>query len=225
MHRKLSIVVLALAVSGCGSTKSPSEPTNPNVVLYTAIGASDTTGFGSSVVCLPLVACSQGTGYVQTVERRLSTSGKTVTLLNLGIPGAVLSPQMQALGNSLGRSIVGNFLEREVPFTQRDATLVTVFAGGNDANTVGAALQAGMGGLDPIGYVLSQVDAFGRDLRSLIAGVKDRAPQARIVVLNLPNLAGLPYASGYSLTEKRFLQQIAVGFSAQINALGRKACW
>lgn len=197
MHRKLLIVACALAVSACGSAKSPSEPTDPNVVLYTALGASDTTGFGGSVVCLPLIACSQGTGYVQTVERRFASSGKTVTLLNLGIPGAVLSPQMQTLGNSLGRGIVGNF----------------------DANTVGAALQAGMGGIDPAAYVQTHIDSFGRDLRTLLTGVKDRAPDARVVFLNLPNLAGLPYASGHSLNEKRWLQQIAVGFSAQVNAL------
>ena len=217
--RRLFFVACALAVSACGSAKNPSEPTNPNVVLYTALGASDTTGFGGSVACLPLVACSNGTGYVQTVERRFSTSGKTVTLLNLGIPGAVLSPQMQTLGNSLGRGIAANFIEREVPFVQRNATLVTVFAGGNDANTVGSALQAGMGGIDPAAYVQTHVDNFGRDLRTLLSGVKDRAPDARVVFLNLPNLAGLPYAAGNSLNEKRWLQQISVGFSAQVNAL------
>jgi lysophospholipase L1-like esterase len=219
MHRKLFLIAAALAVSGCSSAKNPSEPTSPNVVLYTALGASDTTGYGGSVVCLPLVSCSQGTGYVQTVERRFSSSGKTVTLLNLGIPGAVLGPQMQTLGNTLGRGIVGNFLEREVPFVQRNATHVTVFAGGNDANTVGAALQSGMGGLDPAGYVQTHVDGFARDLQTLVTGVKDRAPDARVVFLNLPNLAGLPYANGYSLSEKRWLQLISVGFSAKINAL------
>jgi lysophospholipase L1-like esterase len=221
-HIFFSFVVLALlAVSGCNSSKSPSEPSpsDPNSVLYTAIGASDAIGIGASVQCLPLTACPQGTGYVQTLERRLRSDGKTVTLLNLGIPGAVLSPSIQQLGNSIGREVFGNFLEREVPFVQRDATLVTVFAGGNDANVVGAAIQAGLGGLNPNAYVQTQIDNFGRDLRSLMAGVKDRAPTARIVVLNLPNLAGLPYASGYTLAEKRFLQQIAVGFSGQANAL------
>lgn len=223
MNRKIVFVVVALAVSGCSTSKGPTEPTNPNLVLYTAIGASDTTGFGSSIPCLPLTTCPDGTGYVQTIERRLESSGKTVTLLNIGIPGAVLGPDIQALGNSLGRGIVGNFLEREVPFVQRNANMVTVFAGANDANTVGAALQAGRGGLDPSGYVQTHIDNFGRDLRALIAGIRDRAPDARIFVLNLPNLAALPYSAGLSLNEKRWLQQIAVGFSAQINALGAQS--
>jgi len=215
------VVGALLVVSGCNSSKSPTDPTptNPNTILYTAIGASDAIGIGASVPCLPLTPCPQGTGYVQTLERQLRTGANTVTLLNLGIPGTVLSPATQSLGNSIGREIFGNMLEREVPFVQRDATLVTVFAGGNDANTIGAALEAGLGGLNPTGYVQTQIDNFGRDMRSLMTGVKDRAPTARIVILNLPNLAGLPYASGYTLTQKRFLQQIAVGFSGQINTL------
>jgi len=220
MHRKILIVVAALAVSACASSESPTGPSNPSVVLYTAIGASDTTGFGSSVPCLPLTSCPQGTGYVQLIERRLESSGKTVTLLNIGIPGAVLSPEMEALGDSLNREIPANFLERELPFVQREATLVTVFAGGNDANTVGAALQAGLGGLNPAGYVQTQVTNFGRDLRTLMTGIRERAPNARIIILNLPNLAALPYSAGRSLNEKQWLQGISVGFSAQINALG-----
>lgn len=221
MNRKFLILVALLAVSGCESVSSPSDPpANSNIVLYTAIGASDTSGFGSSAPCLPLTSCPDGTGYVQTIERRLRTSGKSVTLLNLGIPGAVLAPEVQAIGNQLGRGIVGNFIEREIPFVQRNATLVSVFAGANDANTIGAAIAAGFGGVNPAGYVQTHTENFGRDLRTLVAGIKDRAPQARIVFLNLPNMAGLPYMSGNSLTEKRWLQQIAVGFSAQINALG-----
>jgi len=220
MKRLVWLIVTLLAVSGCESARSPSEPTpDPNTVLYTAIGASDAIGFGGSVPCLPLTACPQGTGYVQTIGRRLQGTGKTVTLLNLGIPGAVLSPEIQSIGNSIGRDIFGNFLEREMPFVQRNATLVTVFAGANDVNTIGGALEAGLGGVNPSAYVLTRTENFGRDLRALVAGIKDRAPQARIVVLNIPNMAGLPYAAGYSLTQKRWLQQIAVGFSAQANAL------
>ena len=221
MKRHIPVVVLALfTAAGCDSSKSPTDPTpNPNSILYTAIGASDAIAIGASVPCVPLTPCPQGTGYVQLLARRLGTGGNTVTLLNLGIPGTVLSPATQSLGNSIGREIFGNMLEREVPFVQRDATLVTVFAGGNDANIVGDALKAGLGGLNPTAYVQAQIDNFGRDMRSLMTGVKDRAPAARIVILNLPNLAGLPYASSYTPTEKRFLQQIAVGFSGQINAL------
>jgi lysophospholipase L1-like esterase len=115
--------------------------------------------------------------------------------------------------------VLTNFLDSEVPFVATDATLVTVFAGGNDVNTVGAAVEAGYGGVDPLGYVITRSEGFGRDLKKMMDGIKARAPRARVVVLNLPNLAGLPYASGYSTTRKKALQDIAVRFSAEINKL------
>ena len=223
MHvRFLCLSALLVAVSACGMT-SPSEPSEPpppaNVVNYTAIGASDAIGFGSSSVCLPFTPCPDGKGYVQLLERRLRADGKTVTLLNLGLPGGVLGPEIQAIGNQLGRGVLTNFLDNEVPFVATNATLVTVFVGGNDVNTVGAAVEAGYAGVDPIGYVIARADGFGRDLKKMMDVIKARAQNARVVVLNLPNLAGLPYASGYSSTRKKALQNIAVRFSAEINKL------
>ena len=223
MHvRFLCLSALLISVSACGM-KTPSEPSEPpppaNVVNYTAIGASDAIGFGSSSACLPFTPCPDGRGYVQLLERRLKADSKTVTLLNLGLPGSVLSPEIQAIGNRLGRGILSNFLENEVPFVASNATLVTVFAGGNDVNTVGAAVEAGYAGVDSIGYVISRTEGFGRDLKKMMDGIKGRAPNARVVVLNLPNLAGLPYASSYSSTKKKALQNIAVRFSAEINKL------
>jgi lysophospholipase L1-like esterase len=221
-HFRLPLLVLALAAAGaCDLLKNPNDP-DPipaNVVNYTAVGASDAIGFGSSVVCVPFTDCPNGAGYVQILARHFKSDGKTTTLLNLGIPGAVLSPEIQAIGNTLHRDILTNLLDNELPFVSKDSTVVTIFTGGNDANTIGAALDAGLGGSDPNGYLQQRVANFGRDLKKLTDGIHERAPQARIVVLNLPNLAALPYASGYSLAQKRGLQQIAVAFSAQMNNL------
>jgi lysophospholipase L1-like esterase len=223
MKKALLGLLALLAVSGCDLLKhSPNEPSEnqpKNNVSYTAIGASDAIGFGSSIVCLPFTDCPAGMGYVPVIVRKFLDAGKVVSHLNLGIPGAVLGPDVQNIGNALGRDIFANFLDRELPFVPRDTTAVTIFAGGNDVNTVGAAIEAGMAGSDPAGYVLTQTQNFGRDMRTLVDGIRSRAPEARIVILNLPNLAAMPYANGYTITQKRWLQQIAVGFSAQINAL------
>lgn len=222
MKRRLWFVLALSALSACDLFKQgPTEPTPTpsNEVYYTAIGASDAIGFGGSAACLPFTECPNGTGYVQVLGRRLKSAGKTVTLVNLGIPGSVLSPEIEAIGDSIGRDIFGNFIERELPFVPRNTTLVTIFAGANDVNTIGAALQAGLGGADLAGYVATRTVNFGRDLRALVNGIKDRAPLARIVALNLPNMAALPYAAGQPLDRRRWLQQIAVGFSAQVNAL------
>jgi lysophospholipase L1-like esterase len=221
MKHRLVTLVSFLAAVGC-ATPSPTGPSDPpagSVVSYSAVGASDAQGVGGSVACIPFSPCPNGTGYVQLVSSRLRDEGKDVTLLNLGIPGGVLSPEIQSIGDALGREGLTNFLTNQVPFVAQDATLVTVFAGGNDANIIGAALLAGYGGSDPEAYLETLTENFGRDLLALAAGIRARAPQARLVVLNLPNLAALPYAAAYTLAERRALQRIAVGLSAEANRL------
>jgi lysophospholipase L1-like esterase len=217
------LLLAAVSVCACESQRNPTDPSpgpGPfNSEYFTAVGASDAIGVGASVVCIPLTTCPDGTGYVQIVHRRLKDSGKTVTHLNLGLPGAVLSPEIQGIGNSIGREILVNLIDRELPFVPRDSTLVTVFAGGNDANTIGEALERGAAGSDRVGYVNTQVQNFGRDIRMLVSGIKDRATGARVVVINLPNMAAMPYVSSLSLDRKRWLQMIAVGFSGQINSV------
>jgi lysophospholipase L1-like esterase len=217
-----AVVCLAM-LAGCSEngSDSPTDPSPPNSqeVSYAAVGASDGIGYGGSLPCLPFADCPDGTGYVQSTVRRLRAQGRTVTITNLSIPGAVLSREIQDLGNALGGAIPGNFIERELPFVPRAATLVTIFAGGNDGNTIGSAVRAGNGGSDPRAYVDATVRNYGRDLALLVGGVRERAPQARVVLLNLPNLAALPYVSGLAVEELSLLQRIAVGLSAQANAL------
>lgn len=222
--KQIGLFAALIWVSACGFVTNPTTPSDPtsatsNAVVYSAIGASDASGIGASVPCLPFVNCPNGTGYVQVIARRYASDGKTVTLQNLGVPGAALSKTFQDIGNQVNRDILINFLNDEMPFVKTDATLVTVFAGGNDANAVASAAKAGLGGSNATGWVATQIQTFGRDMTSLVAGIRARAPKARIVILNLPNLAGMPYAAGYSLDDRRALQAIAVGMNAQINAM------
>jgi len=219
--KKLCLLLLVPAAAACGTVISPTTPVTPStstVAVYSAIGASDANGVGSSAPCIPYTTCPEGKGFVQEVVRRLQAAGKTVTLQNLGVPGAVLSPATQALGNKLNRGIAINFLQDEAPFIRTDSTLVTVFAGGNDANTIGSALKAGLAGSNATAWVNQQIAAFAADMASLVNAIKGRAPKARIVILNLPNLAAMPYSAGNTAQEKQILQQIAVGLNAGINA-------
>lgn len=219
--KKICLLVTVVSAVACGAVKSPTSPepaATTNVAIYSAIGASDANGVGSSVPCLPYTTCPEGKGYVQEIYRRLQASGKTVTMQNLGVPGAVLSPAIQTLGNQLNRGIPINFLQDEAPFVRTDSTLVTIFAGGNDANTLGSALKAGFGGSNATAWATQQIAQFKTDMAALVSAVKARAPKARIVILNLPNLAAMPYAKNNTTAEKQILQQIAVGFNAGINA-------
>lgn len=217
--------VLAIAVLGAGlvacsksNDDSPTAPTPTGTTSYTAIGASDGVGVGSSVVCVPFTDCPDGAGWVQGLYRRLKASGDA-KLTNLSVPSAVLSPAMVALGQRVGRDHLGNFLVNQSPFTASDSTLVTVFAGGNDANTLATAVRNQIGGDDFRGYIDQQVTQWGNDYAALLTAIRAKAPNARIVLLNLPNLAAAPYVARNTQFERQILQRVAVGFSERANAL------
>jgi lysophospholipase L1-like esterase len=183
--------------------------------VYVAIGASDAIGFGSSVVCAPFTVCPTGLGYVQVAERSLRADGFVVTLTNLGIPAGVIGPDFEALGRQLSRTIPGNYIDDQLPFVTGSTTLVTIFAGGNEVLTISAALAAGIGANNPNAYIEEQVRAFGANFATLLGGIRQRA-SPRIVILNLPNLAGLPYLAGAPLAQRQAAQRASVGMTRTV---------
>jgi lysophospholipase L1-like esterase len=205
---------------GLGNTDNPVAPSGPpapgSTIVYSAIGASDAIGVGSSVPCVPFTDCPNGMGYVPVAVRQLKAQGFTVNLLNLGIPTAVIGHDFESLGQQYNRTIIGNFIDQEMPFALTNSTIVTVFAGVNDIITVVAALGAGAGGSDPSGYIDRQAKAFGADYATLVAGIRARAPKARIVALNVPNVAGLPYFTGAPLAERQAQQRLSVAFTTTV---------
>lgn len=219
------LITLGTACNKAGESPTSPSPTTPNApIYYTAIGASDGIGFGGSSPCLPFADCPTGPGYVQTLRRRLAEGGRTVEHRNLSIPGSVLSKAVFDLAASVGRSVdslAGNFIERQAPFVPVETTHITIFAGGNDANTIAFAARS-RGGADPYGFAATQIQQWGLDLEDLVARIRTRAPNARIVALNLPNLAASPYLAGNPTIEKSLMQRVAVGLSDKINALQSK---
>ena len=225
---RFKVVLLAVALAGTiacggkgkGSPTEPGPPPQPNSnISYTAIGASDAVGVGSSMVCIPFTECPDGRGYVQVATRELKARGFTVSLTNLGFPAQVLSRRLQDLGTRYGRTIPGNILELQAPFVVASTTFVTIFTGANDVDTIVAALGGGAGGSDQssqTAYIDSQIDAFGQDFAALLNTVRDRAPSARIVVMNLPNMAGMPRNVGGSLQKRRAEQMLSVGITTKV---------
>jgi lysophospholipase L1-like esterase len=219
-----------VALAGCNSKKDDGgDNPNPNgpsggtsTVGYTAIGASDTTGFGSSSPCIPFSDCPNGSGYVQRVTRELRGAGRTVNLLNLGIPGSVVGPEIETLARQLGRGTIGNFVERELPFVPRSTTLVTIFGGANDVNVVASGITAGMGGGNPQGWGEQFAIGFGRDLGTIVDGIRAKAPDTRILLYNPPNGAAIPSTANRSVAEKRLLQAISVRFALEANNLASR---
>jgi lysophospholipase L1-like esterase len=229
----LPIIALGFLLIGCGAKDnnplSPSAPpTAGSVVSYTAIGASDAMGWGSSAWCVPFTDCPNGTGYVPVIVRRLKGLGATVSSSNLGIPGAFIGPDFESLANQYGAGfpsipgydLKGNFIDSEVPFVPKDSTVVTIFAGGNDVRAVAHAMDVGAGGSNQQAFLDQQIANFKNDFNAVLSTIKQRAPQARIVAANLPNFAALPYTSSYSSAQRFWVQKISVGFSTQVvNAL------
>ena len=218
--RRIGLVAATvLAATSCGE-KSPAAPTGPpgpgSGIVYTAIGASDANGVGSSVPCVPFDQSCNGMGYVYIATRQLKTQGFTVSLTNLGIATAVIGRDFQTLGQQYNHTIAANFIEQEMPFVVAGATLVTIFSGINEINTITSALGGGAGGSDPNGFIDNQVRAYGVDYATLLAGIRTKAPSARIVILNVPNAAGLPYLARVSLTQRQAAQRAAVGMSRTI---------
>ncbi len=219
--RRVLTILASLVIVACGGGNSPTSPSAaapgppaPGAsISYTAIGASDAVGGGASVPCPPYTACTGGTGYVPDIVRQLQPGRPGVTLMNLGLPGAVIGPDIQATAAAAGRQILVNFIDQEMPFVPRDSTVVTIFAGANDVNAIADAASHGSGGQDQVAFVDTQIRAFANDYQTLVRGVRSRAPNAWIVVANLPNLAGLPYTSGYSTADKQLMQKISVGFT------------
>jgi lysophospholipase L1-like esterase len=221
-----ALLVFGLAAgcskSGSGGLTSPGGVPPPgSTVVYDAVGASDADGVGSSVVCPPFVDCPNGTGYPQAAARQLSALGFVMSLTNLGIPTAVIGRDFQALSQQFrpGTPVLGNFIDAEMPFVRANATLVTVFAGGNEINTITAALGGGAGAGDQAGYIDAQVRAFAADYTTLMNGIRARAPAARFIVLNVPNLAGFPFLAQASLAQRQAAQRAAVGMTRTVNAL------
>ena len=199
---------------------APSGPAAGSTIFYTAVGASDADGVGSSGECLPLTPCPNGMGYVPVTVRALTSQGFTVNNLNLGIATSVIGRDFAVLGAQYNRLIIGNFIENEMPFVQTNATVVTIFAGVNEINTVTAALGGGAGGSDPNAFIDAQVKAFANDYATLVAGIRARAGSPRIIILNVPNAAGLPFLVGASLAQRQAAQRAAVGMTkTAVNAL------
>src|SRR5215213_967719 len=96
-------IALLAACSKLGSDVNPNAPTPPpapgSTIVYSAIGASDANGVGSSVLCAPFTDCSNGMGYVPVAVRSLRSQGFTVNHLNLGVATATISRDFQTLGN------------------------------------------------------------------------------------------------------------------------------
>jgi lysophospholipase L1-like esterase len=221
---KSVLCLLAIATAGLTACGGKNDPTGPSpipspssTIEYTALGASDVIGFGSTVVCTPFEDCPNGRGYVPVTGRDLRSRGFTTNVHPLGIPGAVLSRRILNLGAEYGRGdLLATILDQEAPFILERSTLITIFAGGNDVNVMTTALGGGAAGSDRPAYINGQVLAFGQEFSTLIRTVRERVPSARIVVLNLPNMGAMPFLARAPRDHRLAAQALSVGMTTTV---------
>ena len=212
-------LVLALALAACNKAETPTAPSPSNEVVYTVLAASDGSGVGGSAPCVPFDSeCPNGTGYVYLLKRRLQSSGRTVSLRNLAVLGAVMSPAIQALSRDIGRDVFSTLFD-QATVVSTSSTHITIFTAGNDAHVIAQNIRAGRGAADVRGFIDQHVQQWGTDLQDLVRRVRARAPEARIVAINLPNLGAAPYVAGSPVLERSILQRIAVGLTDRVNTL------
>ena len=217
-----------LAVASCiapncsklGGSDSPTGPSGPpspgSTIVYTAVGASDVAGIGSTKPCLPFEDCN-GNGYVWVAARQLRSLGYTIDVFPLGIPTTVISRSFAELAVQYGRAVVSSMIEGELPFIDRNSTLVTIFAGANEVNVITAALGGGAGGTNPAAFVDAQANSWANDFATLVNGIRSRVPQARVIALNVPNVGALPSEARDSTDQKRAAQRAAVRMTAAVD--------
>ena len=221
----MAIWTLGWGLTAC-SPPAVVVPSSTPLTRYVALGASDAVGFNASISCdgpanaagtrpqrsEPL-DCPNGTGYVPRLARLLPGQ---VELINLGRSGAVLSPAMQALR----AGIPANVLQDQVPRIPPDATLITIWVGGNDTNAI---VLAAAQREDPLAFIERQIQQFAADYQTLLQAVRARAPQARLAVANLPNFALIPLGQQQPSGLRQLLALVSVSLSQRaINPLSQQ---
>jgi lysophospholipase L1-like esterase len=179
--------------------------------VYAALGDSITAGGEAS---------TPANDYVSLVGAAL---GAQTT--NLGIGGMTSGPVNLWIGTE--NIVYSGVLAAEVPGIPTNATLVTLYIGTNDYYLAGNQSTTSTGasvGLLPDYSNMAAVEAsvesaYQTNIAGIIAGIKSRAPKARIVVATMPNYGWRDGHLG-GPNDLAVSQSIANSFKATLVATG-----
>ena len=174
---------MAVACRGCSKGGSSSSPTQPSPTPLrrrrssTRPSAPATPwGWAAARPACHSSPCPNGTGYVPVLARRLAET-RQVQTTNLGIPAAVLSPEIQQLGPAVrahhpGELHPGRDAVRAPRLDARDH-----LRGRQRCQHHRHGGRGGAGGNDPVGFIDQQVRGFGQSFDVLLRG--DPRPRPR----------------------------------------------
>ena len=85
--------------------------------------------------------------------------------------------------------------------------------------------RARPGRRQPVGWGTAFATGFGRDLATIVDGVRARAPNAKIILLNPPNGAGLPYVATRPRDSCASCRRSRCASPPRPTSRRRAACW
>lgn len=139
-----------------------------------------------------------GTSYGTPLNAQLAGSYN-----NLGIPGLRANDTLTKTGNiqnlitgqSTSATVMYDLILRDNAHTQLEqaigaqGTFYTVWVGNNDV------LGAVLAGIAMDGVTLTTKDAFQQQYTQILGAIRQNRPNASIVVANIPDVAGIPFAT------------------------------
>lgn len=170
-----------VAATPASVTVTPGPSNMPRPILAT-LGDSITFGVGASD--------PKKTSYAAILAADLGASWT-----NLGISGETLIPEPNSflLGHSASGAPyakMGGVLADEVSRVPVDSNIVTIYIGTNDIWMSEVALHSNLSDIATMPALFAKVStAFAADMKALVAGVRARAPGARIVIATNINWA------------------------------------
>lgn len=248
--RALTAVLLLLTLlgAGCSQTSTPGQA-NPPAASTSTPGADPPQGSGRFPTYVALGDSYTAAPLVPTTDINngcLRSTGNYPALVAAALPGTRLVDVSCSGADSssmVGVQETGNQAQSaQFDALSRGTDLVTVGIGGNDFNLFGTMIGtcAQLRSSDPHGapceakFTQGGADLLTRELHqirghvaAIVAGIRDRAPRARVVVVGYPQIvpahgtcpALLPLATG----DYRFARQINEGLATALQQGARDA--
>jgi len=207
---RASLATLAL-IGGAAPAAAPDR-----IGTYVALGSSYAAGVGLGRVLdgSPEICARTSNGYPQQLARDLR-----LTLVDASCGGATVEQIVTTGQGSLAPQILA---------VGKDAKLVTITAGGNDVGYVGDMMRAASAhdGASVRSADKRPFDVLRTRLQGMFAKIRQRTPQARIVIVTYPTVLpqrGTCDALGLTAAQVATFRKVAARLAAVTREAARQA--
>lgn len=192
--------ILGCCIAFCGTMAAPAFATP--AALVTPAPLPRLTTLGDSIT-----AGAYGSSYTVPLATALG-----MQLTNLGIGGEFSGPvDFQQTCTGCARITYGGILADEVPKIPLQTTIVTLYVGTNDRIFLGE-----LGMLPDMSNALTIAQGvaveYDANIKAIVAGVRARVPNARIILATVPNGAWRPTGKTWPLPLRKSITYMSNAF-------------